>query len=238
MRINQILTDYIAASVLTTQGDLVVRGAALPERLAAGIDGKVLTAQGAGAALAYENLFNLQANPGDIWVRGATFTEILAAGVAGTVLTGQGAGAIPAYADKTHKLFTQAWYPGATYGVYGVTLDTALDQANALIMIPDDYLRNAKIEIIYVANATGANMHVSLVGLRMQVGETNWTDQWTLMNQDIGATVADKLVVYDVTAQFSAFRANDLIMVQVAYSPTVIECDVDFSGIRFEYVSS
>lgn len=49
MRLVQVISDFIRRSVLTTQGDLVVRGATRPERLAAGILNRVLTAQGAGA---------------------------------------------------------------------------------------------------------------------------------------------------------------------------------------------
>jgi len=53
MRIVQVISDYIRRSILTTQGDLVVRGAAVPERLAAGAAGTLLTGQGAGAIPSY-----------------------------------------------------------------------------------------------------------------------------------------------------------------------------------------
>lgn len=54
MRLVQVVTDYIKRSVLTTKGDLVVRGAAIPERLAAGALGNILTSQGAGEIPQYE----------------------------------------------------------------------------------------------------------------------------------------------------------------------------------------
>ena len=54
MQIRPTISDYIRRSLLTTQGDLVVRGAAVPERLVAGADGKILTAQGAGVAPIWE----------------------------------------------------------------------------------------------------------------------------------------------------------------------------------------
>lgn len=49
MKINQIITDYIMKSILTAQGDLVVRGAAVPEALAAVAAGQVLKSDGIGA---------------------------------------------------------------------------------------------------------------------------------------------------------------------------------------------
>lgn len=49
MKIMQVITDYITKTLLTTRGDLVVRGAAVPERLAAGAVGTYLKGDGAGA---------------------------------------------------------------------------------------------------------------------------------------------------------------------------------------------
>ena len=53
MKIMQIITDYITQSLLTTQGDMVVRGAAIPERLAAVAEGQVLKSAGVGAKPAW-----------------------------------------------------------------------------------------------------------------------------------------------------------------------------------------
>lgn len=97
MRITAPVTDYIRESVLTTQGDLVVRGAALVERLAAAATGKVLTAQGVGAKPIYKALYDLLTTQGDLWVRGATDPQRLAGGVLKTYLKGMGAGVLPAY---------------------------------------------------------------------------------------------------------------------------------------------
>lgn len=54
MQIRPVISDYIRRSLLTTQGDMVVCGAAQPERYAAGADGLILTAQGAGVAPIWE----------------------------------------------------------------------------------------------------------------------------------------------------------------------------------------
>ncbi|MBA7707217.1 hypothetical protein ES703_116086 [subsurface metagenome] len=53
MKIMQIITDYITQSLLTTQGDMVVRGAAIPKRLAAVAEGQVLKSAGVGAKPAW-----------------------------------------------------------------------------------------------------------------------------------------------------------------------------------------
>lgn len=54
MRLVQVITDYIRRAILTTQGDLVVRGAAQPERLASGALDTYLRGKGAGVIPAYE----------------------------------------------------------------------------------------------------------------------------------------------------------------------------------------
>jgi len=54
MRLRQVITDYIRRSILTTRGDLVVRGAAQPERLASGALDTYLRGKGAGVIPAYE----------------------------------------------------------------------------------------------------------------------------------------------------------------------------------------
>jgi len=53
MDIEQIITDYIARSILTTQGDMVVRGVGVPERLASVAIGQVLKSAGVGAKPAW-----------------------------------------------------------------------------------------------------------------------------------------------------------------------------------------
>jgi len=50
------VTDYIPASILTTLGDIPVRGAVLPERLAGAIADLYLKSQGVGALPIYEAL--------------------------------------------------------------------------------------------------------------------------------------------------------------------------------------
>ena len=56
MRVSAPVTDYIRASTMNTQGDLAVRGAMAPQRLAAGALDTYLKAQGAGVIPIYEAL--------------------------------------------------------------------------------------------------------------------------------------------------------------------------------------
>lgn len=55
MEIVQVVTDYIRRSLLTATGDMVVRGATIPERLTAGAVGTYLKGKGAGVLPAYES---------------------------------------------------------------------------------------------------------------------------------------------------------------------------------------
>lgn len=54
MNIMQVITDYMAKSILTTAGDMLIRGAAVPERLAGGALTSVLKGQGAGVKPAFD----------------------------------------------------------------------------------------------------------------------------------------------------------------------------------------
>jgi len=70
MRIVQVVTDYIMKSIMTTHGDLVVRGAAIPERLAAVALGQVLKSAGVGAKPAWG-----RPSIGNMNVASGTFTR-------------------------------------------------------------------------------------------------------------------------------------------------------------------
>lgn len=56
MRVYSPVTDYIRRSLISTVGDLVVRGASIPERLAVGADGTFFMGTGTGNKPAYEVL--------------------------------------------------------------------------------------------------------------------------------------------------------------------------------------
>ena len=56
MRVSAPVTDYIRASTMNTPGDLAVRGALVPERLATGAVNTFFRGQGAGVIPAYDNL--------------------------------------------------------------------------------------------------------------------------------------------------------------------------------------
>lgn len=59
----EVVTAVIKESLLTTQGDFIVRGASIPERLAAGAVGTVLAGKGAGVLPAYENIQDVSEIP-------------------------------------------------------------------------------------------------------------------------------------------------------------------------------
>lgn len=61
MRIMQTITDYIMRSILTTRGDMIVRGLSVPEKLVAVALGQVLKSGGVGAKPAWGVL--TQENP-------------------------------------------------------------------------------------------------------------------------------------------------------------------------------
>jgi len=78
MRLVQVISDYIRRSILTIQGDLVVRGAAQPERLASGAANTLLTGQGAGSIPAFNpaSIGSFQMNAGLI-IRSTSGDEVI-----------------------------------------------------------------------------------------------------------------------------------------------------------------
>ncbi|MBA7579401.1 hypothetical protein ES708_21271 [subsurface metagenome] len=115
MRISTPITDYVRRSILTTTGDFVVRGAAIPERLASGAAGTYLQGKGAGVLPAYEKTMPPLNTQGDLLVQGPTVPEVIPPHLLGKVLTSNGAGSKPSYWSLFNLLTTQGdmWVQGA-----------------------------------------------------------------------------------------------------------------------------
>ncbi len=110
------VTDYIPASILTTRGDIIQRGAAQPERLPAGVFGMGYRSSGIGALLA-----NLQL-----------------AGADGTYLKGTGMGANPNYRSLALR-DTGVYIGWHTHSAGGADVITGVGfQASAVIFIVVD----------------------------------------------------------------------------------------------------
>ena len=105
MEISQPVSNYIAKSILTTEGDLLVQGASAAQRLAAAAADLVLTANGASTVPSYQDPHKILITQGDLLVRGAAAASRLAIGAADLVLTSNGAGADPSWQDP-HKILT------------------------------------------------------------------------------------------------------------------------------------
>ena len=94
MRISQAPSlDIMKASVLSAHGDILIRGAAVPERLGAGTTGYSLNTKGAGADPVWEDILGIMTTRGDIIQRGAVIPERLAAGIMDKMLVSNGPGA-------------------------------------------------------------------------------------------------------------------------------------------------
>lgn len=103
MRVNQMVTDLIKKSILTTRGDMVVRGATDPERLAVGGANEVMVSDGTDPG--WGVVYSLLTTQGDMVVRGATAAQRLVAAANGLVLKSKGAGVLPAY-EEIYSILT------------------------------------------------------------------------------------------------------------------------------------
>lgn len=84
MRVNQVIIDFIRESLLTTEGDIIIRGAAAAKRLASVSGGQVLRAGGVGSqpAWAFDSLFFHGIRMGS-YTRNSAGDEVVS-GLAGT----------------------------------------------------------------------------------------------------------------------------------------------------------
>jgi len=101
MRIMQIITDYIAKSLLTTRGDMLIRGVSIPERLASTFSNGWLRCNGAAQEPNWSRDLGGATTHGDLIIRGADVCERLAAVAVGQVLKSAGIGAIPAWSKPS-----------------------------------------------------------------------------------------------------------------------------------------
>lgn len=101
----RITLDALQKSILTTQGDLIVQGATIPQRFAPDTVGKVLTSGGAGELPTWSHLFNQLGVRGDLLIWEGANLNRLAAGALDTYFKGQGAEELPIYStiDGTYE---------------------------------------------------------------------------------------------------------------------------------------
>lgn len=101
MRVGQPITDYIQKSILTDEGDIVVRGALNPQRVGVSLVGRVLSVQSGSPKVFWANMFNTISKTGDLLIRGSVAPERKAAGALGTYFKGTGLETMPMY-EKVH----------------------------------------------------------------------------------------------------------------------------------------
>jgi len=97
MKIMQVITDYVMKSILTTHGDLLMRGTSQPVRFTPGASGALIVSAGAGTPPVWSKSFGGVTTEGDLIVRGATICERLAAVAVGQVFQSAGTGTIPVW---------------------------------------------------------------------------------------------------------------------------------------------
>ncbi len=172
MRVTAPVTDYIRRSILTTRGDLAVRGAVVPERLPAGADKTYFQGKGAGVIPAYDNQMPPLTTQGDVLVRGAAVPERLPPAVDGQALTSFGAGVNPGYRPFYELLGTKGdmWFWGTTYlgKLTAGALDTYLKgQGAAEYPIYEKLaLRDTGVKIGHGTVSAGGDQTITGVGYR------------------------------------------------------------------------
>lgn len=99
MRLFQVVWDYIQGSLLTTQGDIVKRGAAVNARMGVGNPKEVLGVTDSGNDLLYRPGIEIVLTKGDLIKRGAVVAQRFSIGAAKKVLGVNNAGDDLEYRD-------------------------------------------------------------------------------------------------------------------------------------------
>jgi len=175
LRITAPVTDYIRESILTTQGDLAVRGAALVERLAAGIAGTYFQGKGAGVLPAYESSMPPLAFTGDLLFQSSTGPARQSIATPGYVLGVHPTQGRPQWQSLFNLLTTQGdlWVRGAAdpQRIAAGLLDTYFkgQGAGVLPIYEKMALRDTGVKIGTQSSEATENITVSGVGFMPSV---------------------------------------------------------------------
>ncbi len=175
MRVTAPVTDYIRASVMSVRGDLAVRGALVPERLAAGADKTYLQGKGAGVIPAYDNQMPPLTTKGDLIVQGTLAPGRIPTTTNGKVLYSPGAGLVPGYRSLFNLLTTQGdiwiWGASGTQRLAAGALDTYFKAQGAgnLPIYEKLALRDTGVKIGNGTRNSAGNQVITGVGFRSSI---------------------------------------------------------------------
>ncbi len=243
---------YILRSLLTTKGDMIVRGDYGPERLPAGAYGDTLVAIGSGEKpFWYSSSELLEVNLVDsIFYNevGALVTQTASGynvgkvsnGTAGQYLKCNGAGNIPSW-DVPPKPIGSIYSPATgsssptagvvLKGTFPVILMTTSITANVSITVPDDF---STIHSVYLFGIGDDN------GTRTFKIETNYGcsgENYDNHSQTIYSDVAlstGKIFSINIASALTAISANDQIGIRVRLHNTGAN-DTGLIGAKFVY---
>jgi len=245
---------YILRSLLTTKGDMVVRGDYGPERLASGADGDVLKGVGAGnKPVWYSSSELLKINLVDSIFNnevGALVTQTSSGynvgkvpnGSAGQYLKCNGAGNIPSWdVPSIEKPIGTIWSPAtgssnpdATTEIKGafpvMIFDNAVS-AHVSITVPDDF---SSIYSVYLFGISGDTC------TRELKIETNYgcnNENYFNHSQIIFSTIAfssDKIFSTNLAPALTSIAANDQIGIKVLFNND-FAYNTGIIGVKFAY---
>lgn len=145
---------------------------------------------------------------------------------------------IAGLAGATKEFFVPVHYASDISAIGGL-INEVTEEADALVLVPQDFTSLTSIEVIFQTNAAETNMHIHVTTRygAYNGGETYVVHTETAAGRDIGATVANHNLAHDISdlVDIAALAAGDLLLVIVKYDATAIATNLYYKGIRFKY---
>ena len=142
--------------------------------------------------------------------------------------------------EATKEIFKPVTY-GTDIGTTGTyphaLIDTADESGFVILSVPHDFSSLTSIEIIFIAYATAADMHITINTNYCKVGESAIQHQDLMLNASMGAVTNLYLHAFSIAAavDVASLEVGDIIGIEVLYSPTATATNIALLGVRFRY---
>ena len=105
----------------------------------------------------------------------------------------------------------------------------------AVLLVPGSFTTLTSLEAILLAQATGANMHITIQTYFANYagGEDFTTGSGAGANVDIGATVTQQYLAWNISGYVAGLAAGDILSVKLTYSATEVASNLVYVGLRF-----
>jgi len=187
--------------------------------------------------------FAAAAEAGDALIKGTRVTTAeLPAMTDEKIWKGTGASVeevdMPSGGTKEFFVPVTGWWGGTPdLGLKGALIDGAGKYCSMTILIPQDFTAITSLEVIFLPQATGAGMNVTITTYfgAYAGGEAYNAGSETEADRALGATVTDQNLAHDIADLVTGLVAGDVLTVTANHRATAVATNSYVRGIRFKY---